>query len=128
MTKKLSPAIKAVNKVLRFAKNDKLRAANNTGCVYHNEKTGRFCAIGCLLPKKTLDLVKKKGYNEACGASELYGYMPELQKITGLTADQAAVVQEAHDGWAKGEYRKEKFIKYLQKAVDQKELMNVSFK
>lgn len=127
MTKKISPAIKALKKVLKFAQNDKLRAANKIGCVYHNEKTNRFCAVGCLLPKETLALVKKKELNEACGAEDLYRAIPNLKKITGLDDEQASVLQELHDGWANGDYRKQVFISRLQHAIETKTLNHVKF-
>jgi len=127
MTKKISPAIKALKKVLKFARNNKLRAANKSGCVYHNEKTDRYCAVGCLLPKEIIALIKKNNLNEACGAIDLYHAVPNLEKITGLCDTQANILQELHDGWANGEYRKQVFVDRLQQAIKTKQLNDVDF-
>ena len=114
MTKKLSPTAKAVRKIIRFASKGKLGAKDDSGCVYHNEDTNRFCAIGCLLPKETLALVKKKNLNVETGAFTLYNRIPKLEKTIGLSEPTATAIQLAHDEWATGETTMSDFINFLQ--------------
>ena len=121
MTEKFSPSIKvikAIKKIIRFAENNKLGANVNGICTYHDAEKNIYCAIGCLLPKKTLALVKMRGFNAGTHISALYRLIPGLEKEIGLTRNQAHDIQRWHDSWAGDHISKQEFINRLQLIVN----------
>jgi hypothetical protein len=105
----------SLEKILKFAAEGKLKVGDGSegSCVYHDEGSGKFCAIGCLLSAKTLKEVKAKGIN-GTNSDRLFKDFPNLEKSIGLNAEQALILQKMHDKWALGAIQKRQFIRPIE--------------
>lgn len=93
MNEKLTNSLRTI---LEHAKADRLGAMNDTGCVYHDPDTGRFCAIGCLLPEPVIGALIASGLNEQTGVDDLESEYEVLDGM-GLGQSQAEALQAWHD-------------------------------
>lgn len=94
----------SLNKLLRYARADKLGAMIANRCMYHTPDRSRFCAVGCLLTPKQHDYIDSADLhaNTAWRAPELVRRLTEanlgnLTEQTGLTDDEMYFLQVAHD-------------------------------
>lgn len=118
MKKLNQTAIKSLNTILQSAKDGKLKAMDHGRCMYYDKEHDRFCAIGCLLsPRMIRELIDER-CNTDTDARELYEAYPSMPRITGLSIDDAMVVQELHDLWANGSLEKRQFVAKIQGVLD----------
>ena len=110
----------SLKKIIKFAKEGKLKAKEGNGCVYHDKEKGTYCAIGCLLSKNLLKELEENNMNDGLSASGLFEEYPDLETKLGFTSDQADVIQAMHDNWVDGRSEKRKFISTLEKLISGK--------
>lgn len=110
-------AKRSLEKILEYADKGLLKASIEESCLYHDSHTGKFCAIGCLIPKRTLMNLKQNEMNHGTDAFHLFSTYPALIRTTGLTIDQAQGLQLIHDEWAIGGCKKEKFTRAIKSVL-----------
>ena len=118
MKKLNQTAIKSLNTILQSAKDGKLKAIDHGRCMYYDKEYDRFCAIGCLLSHRMIRELIDEGCNKSTSARELYEAYPSMPRITGLSIEDAMVVQELHDLWAGGSLEKRQFVAKIQGVLD----------
>jgi len=94
----------SLNKLLRYARADKLGAMIADRCMYHTPDRSRFCAVGCLLTPKQHDFLDRAspeantGWRVASLIRELSDAgLGHLAEQTGLTDEEMYILQVAHD-------------------------------
>jgi hypothetical protein len=116
----------SLEKVIEFAETGQLCAKGTsswgrTHMMYHDPATRTFCALGCLMSKKTLKMLDKNGCNFD-DVGDLYSneFLTMPKNIGGFTLEQAAQIQDLHDYWADGDIKQSQFIKPIQAVLDGK--------
>ena len=89
-------ALQSLQKIKGYAQKEHLGACYSIFApAYYDPSTNTYCAIGCLMPEPIRKyLINKFGLNEA---RILWKIFPELEKNTGIAAEEAQLIQELND-------------------------------
>jgi hypothetical protein len=89
-------AIRSLQKIKEYAQKGRLGACYSIFApAYYDPSKDTYCAIGCLIPETIRDrIINEFGLDDAI---TLWKFFPELEKNTGIAANEAQLIQELND-------------------------------
>lgn len=89
-------------------------------CMYHDEATGKFCAIGCLFDEKIHNDLDRYNLNQDMGIAEVMVHLEndlDFGEVFGLDEAHATTLQYWHDDYARNDFPFDEFAEILEGLV-----------